>query len=229
MDAPVLTAQLLLLLDSRSPAGGHHHSGGMEAAVNAGFVSSVADVDAYCTGRLRTAGLVAAGFAAAACRGWTARWSHEQWHDLDQELSARTPSQATRAASRSLGAGLRRLLMATVPYHAEALTESWAACPAPAPHHSLVLGAGVAMVGGDPGTAARAAALAACTAPASAAVRLLGLDPYAVHFVLARLAPLIDEVADTAVVDDELPDDSAPAMELLAEVHARTEVRLFAS
>ena len=57
-----MTAQLLLLLDSRSPAGAHSHSGGLEAAVGAGLVRDLADVDAFCAGRLRTAGVVAAGF-----------------------------------------------------------------------------------------------------------------------------------------------------------------------
>jgi urease accessory protein UreF len=31
---------LLLLLDSRAPAGAHHHSGAMEAAIRTGLVSA---------------------------------------------------------------------------------------------------------------------------------------------------------------------------------------------
>ena len=74
----------------------------------------------------------------------------------------------------------------------------WARCGAPAPHHPLVLGAGVALAGGTPVLSARAAALAACSGPASAAVRLLGLDPFAVQGLLARLAPDIDRCALSA-------------------------------
>ena len=88
-----------------------------------------------------------------------------------------------------------------------------------------------ALAGGDPELAARAAALAACAGPASAAVRLLGLDPFAVHAMLARLAPGIDECAAFAAgcAQDCLPADGAPALDLLPDYHLTAEVRLFAS
>jgi urease accessory protein len=220
--------RLLLLLDSRSPAGAHGHSGGMEAAVTAGFVTGVDDVEEFCRGRLQTAGLVAAGFAAAACRGWLADWPPARWLDLDRELSARTPSPAARRASRQLGSGLRRLLAASEP--AADLTAAWRECPPPAPHQPLVLGAACALTGGSPRVAARAAALGVCSSPASAAVRLLGLDPYAVHALLARLAVEVEGLADAvAGAGQPLPAGTAPALELLADVHAEQEVRLFAS
>lgn len=221
---------LLLLLDSRSPAGAHGHSGGMEPAITAGFVRAEDDVARFCAGRLATAGAVAAGFAAAAARAWTAGATAPEWRDLDDELTARTPSEAARAASRALGRGLLRLLRATVPDVDP--RPAWSLVERPAPHHALVLGGACAIAGGGPALAARAAALGVCTAPASAAVRLLGLDPYAVHRVLAGLAPEIDRVADVAarpVPPSALPAGSAPALELLADVHVTREVRLFAS
>ncbi len=221
--------RLLLLLDGRAPAGAHHHSGGMEPAVRAGFVRDLDGVAAHCRGRLHTAGRAAAGFAAAGHRCWAAGASAEQWRQLDAEFDARTPSEANRAASRSLGAGLRRLLLATVPGATRSVHASWGGVPAPAPHHPLVLGAATALAGGDDRHAARAAALTTCTAPASAAVRLLGLDPYAVHTLLSNLAPEIEAVADAAARASELPADSAPALELLADLHVRHGARLFAS
>jgi urease accessory protein len=219
--------RLLLMLDSRSPAGSHSHSGGMEAAVDAGWVSDLAGLADFCRGRLHTAGSIAAAFAAQSCRGWLAGWCATQWQRLDEELSARTPSEAVRGSSRILGSGLRRLLAATVP-DAD-LHTPWSQIESPAPHHPLVLGAALALTGGSPALAARAAALGACTGPASAAVRLLGLDPYAVHGMLALLGPLIEQVADRAANASELPADSAPALDLLADLHATREVRLFAS
>ena len=65
-------------------------------------------------------------------------------------------------------------------------------------------------------------------------MRLLGLDPYAVHALLAGLAAECDRLAADAAgrVDDpvdELPADSAPLLEIGAELHASWEVRLFAS
>jgi urease accessory protein len=232
---------LLLLLDSRAPAGAHHHSGGMEAAVTAGLVTGLPDVEQFCRARLRTSGRTAAAFAAAACRlqhgpaparpGRPAS-AAEDWARLDAEFDARTPSEATRAASRQLGAGLRRLLRSMLP--GADLVTPWARCGPPAPHHPLVLGAGVALAGGPPELAARAAALAACAGPASAAVRLLGLDPLATAAMLARLAPDIDHAAGLAARSaagppGSLPCEGAPALDLLADVHLTAEVRLFAS
>jgi urease accessory protein len=114
------------------------------------------------------------------------------------------------------------------------LVTAFARCAGPAPHHPLVLGAGVALAGGDPELAGRAAALGACAGPASAAVRLLGLDPFAVHAMLARLAPAVDECAAAAaqaagLPPASLPADGAPALDLLADYHLTAEVRLFAS
>ena len=68
---PVLTpmnALLLLLLDSRAPAGAHHHSGGMEAAIGTGLVTGLAGLEDFCQARLRTSARVSAAFAAAAAR-----------------------------------------------------------------------------------------------------------------------------------------------------------------
>lgn len=220
----------LLLLDSRSPAGSHSHSGGLEAAVTAGYVRNVADLEDFCRGRLRTTGRVSAGGAAAAARLTATRADPRQWLGLDDELTARMPSPAVRTASRQLGAGLRRLVRAVLPD--SDLDGFWTLIAPAAPHHPLVLGAACATSAGPadaPRLAARAAALATCTAPASGGVRLLGLDPYGVHAMLARLTPEIDAIADESAAAPELPAHSAPALDLLADVHATAEVRLFAS
>jgi urease accessory protein len=67
MSASAVSAAGLLLSDSRFPAGGHAHSGGVEPAVTAGTVTGLHTLEVFLRGRLRTAGLVAAGIAAAAC------------------------------------------------------------------------------------------------------------------------------------------------------------------
>ncbi len=156
----------------------------------------------------------------------------DQWRVLDAEFEARTPSEAMRTASRQLGGALVRLVRSVVP-EADPVTP-WTLGAGPAPHHPLVLGAGVALAGGTPDLAARAAALAGCAGPASAAVRLLGLDPFAVQAMLARLAPGVDECAADAAAAAAgpaslLPADAAPALDLLADYHLTAEVRLFAS
>jgi urease accessory protein len=249
-----MNSLLLLLLDSRAPAGAYHHSGGMEAAIGTGLVTGLAGLEDFCRARLRTSARVGAAFAAAAARlqsdssersvalaardgparpGAASRArAAGEWALLDAEFEARTPSEAMRTASRQLGRGLVRLLRSVQP---EAdLATAFSRCAGPAPHHPLVLGAAVSLAGGGPDLAARAAALAACAGPASAAVRLLGLDPFAVQAMLARLAPGIDACAAAAAQlaagpPASLPADAAPALDLLADFHLTAEVRLFAS
>ena len=102
------------------------------------------------------------------------------------------------------------------------------------PHHAVVLGVAAAAAGCDAADAARIAAYQSVAGAASAAVRLLALDPMRATAVLARLAPDIDHVAERAAAAadgplDELPCPSAPALDLLAEAHIRAEVRLFES
>src|ERR1039457_6616062 len=89
---------LMLLLDSRAPAGAHNHSGAMEAAVSTGLVTGLADLEDFCRARPRTSARVAAAFAAAACRvQHTAGPSADgpgrpdEWALLDAEFDARTP------------------------------------------------------------------------------------------------------------------------------------------
>lgn len=228
-----MNSVLLLLLDSRAPVGGHGHSGGMEPAVDTGLVRDPAEVEAFCAGRLRTTGRVAAAFAAAAANAWHNNARPEAWRRLDDEFDARTPAGAERFASRALGRGVLRLLAAMAP-DAD-VTRPWRLIAPTSPHQPIAVGAGCAIAGGTAVDAARAAALHACTAPAVAAIRLLGLDPYGVHGMLARLAPAVDRIADEAAAsaawDDPaaLPATCAPALEILADVHTTKEARLFAS
>jgi urease accessory protein len=211
-----MDAALLLLADSRLPAGGHAHSGGLEPAAATRAVRDLATLEDFLRGRLATAGLVAAGLAAAAWDGDRAA--------LDAEADARTPSPAQRRASRAQGRALLRAVRAAWPGAAlDGLTGA---------HHPIVLGAAVRIAGGTPEQAAAVAAYGSVTGPASAAVRLLGLDPLGVHRVLTDLAGRIDAVAGEAAATVRaggLPAASAPALDLLAELHQQADLRLFES
>ncbi|MGW5200165.1 urease accessory protein UreF [Streptomyces spiralis] len=221
-------AALLVLADGRFPAGGHAHSGGAEAAVRAGRITSAADLADFCRGRLHTAGLVAAALAAAAALG------HDP-AELDAAADARTPSPALRVAARKLGRQLLRAARATWP--AAELDAVARAFPKGA-HQPVVLGLTARAAGLAPEDAAHCAAYESVSGPATATVRLLGLDPFDATGVLARLAPELDGVVERAVgaarlaaVDgvDALPAASAPLLEIGAEAHAAWPVRLFAS
>ncbi|MFI0354752.1 urease accessory protein UreF [Actinomadura sp. 9N407] len=223
-----LSAQLLLLADSRLPAGGHAHSGGLEPAVAAGVVRDVEGLADFLRGRLATAGLVAAGLAAAACAHVSApTW---RWEVLDMEADARTPSLAQRKASHAQGKSLLRAARRTWPHPA---LDALASSVGREPHQPLVQGVASAAAGGGPAEAAAISAYGAVTGPASAAVRLLGLDPLSVHRALADLAPDMDAVAVQAASNTDdwaaLPALSAPLLDLYAELHLGADLRLFES
>jgi urease accessory protein len=253
-----MSVSALLLSDSRFPAGGHAHSGGVEPAVTAGGVSDLGSLELFLRGRLRTAGLVAAGLAAAACartRRTASAGNHDFWGEVDAEADARTPSRAQREASRRQGRALLRAARVAWPEDPglaglagsgvatagatgrTSATEAGGGARAEyrgGPHHAVVLGAAAAAAGCGAGDAARIAAYQSVAGAASAAVRLLALDPMLATAVLARLTGDVDQIAERAAAAadgplEELPCPSAPALDLLAEAHVRAEVRLFES
>jgi len=215
-------AASVLLADARFPAGGYAHSGGVEPAHGSGAVSDLAALELFLRGRLRTSGVTAAGLAAAACD------PRADWAALDAEADARMPSPAQRDASRRQGRALLRAARAAWPQAGHlgevGAGQPGAGQPGTGPHHAVVLGAAAAAAGCQPRHAAGIAAYQSVSGPASAAVRLLGLDPIAVNAIVARLAGEIDEIAW-----EGLPFPSAPNLDLLAEVHTTAEVRLFES
>ncbi|MGY4744402.1 urease accessory protein UreF [Streptomyces sp. ATMOS53] len=221
-------AALLVLADGRFPAGGHAHSGGAEEAVKAGRITDAASLEAFCRGRLHTAGLVAAALAAAAAVG-------ADLAQLDAAADARTPSPALRAAARRLGRQLMRAARATWP---SAELDALAAEFPKGAHQPVVLGLTARAAGLGAQDAAYCSVYESVSGPATAVVRLLSLDPFEATAVLARLAPELDRVVDRAVSAgaavaargvDALPAASAPLLEIGAEVHAAWPVRLFAS
>ena len=173
-----MNTDLLLLADSRLPAGGHAHSGGVEPAAAAGIVEDLAGLADFLRGRLATSGLVAAALAASACTLATDRapssgtaspqagaalssarvrkltyepTAAAEWVRLDGEADARTPSPAQRAASRAQGRSMLRAVRTAWP--SPVLDELRAAIPG-GPHQPLVVGAATAVMRGSPGDAA---------------------------------------------------------------------------
>lgn len=211
---------LLLLTDGRFPAGGHAHSGGIEAAVMAGRVTGVDTLGVFLAGRLTTTGRVAAALAAAAAV------PGQDLALLDAEAAARIPSPALRAASRVQGRQLLRTARAVLDGIPESRDEL---------HLPVAMGVVcMATPGLDRVDAARWALYDAVSGPASAAVRLLGLDPFRVWGAVAALLPEAEAIAGDAAAGagrllKHLPSCSAPLLDVGAEHHAASEVRLFAS
>lgn len=205
---------LLALADSRLPTGGHVHSGGVEEAVTAGLVGDLDTLRAYLVRRVRTQGLVAASVAAAVHAGGLGVEA------ADRETDARTPAPAARAASRAQGRGLLRLARRIWPGH------DWAALGR-APHLPVVAGVVGAVSGLSPEQTATTVVYTTMTGSATAAQRLLALDPGDVAALTFDLSTLCDDVAAAAA--GELADLSDPLLDVLAQRHSQRERPLFAS
>jgi urease accessory protein len=216
---------LLLLADSRFPTGAHAHSAGLEAAHARGHLDSLEDLTDYIEGRLLSAAPTEAAFAAAACR-WVDRWA-----ELDAELTIRTTSPRTRALSRSLGRQLVRPACRAWPsLDAEALRS----IHPDGPLQPIALGAVAGAAGLTPAEAALISLHHLIAMATTAAIRLIGLDPFEVHALAARFGRRLEAIAAEAADAAEGPPSSLPSVtsvlaEILAEDHATWEVRLFAS
>jgi urease accessory protein len=207
-------ATLLALADSRLPTGAHVHSGGIEVAIASGLVSELATLKAFLVRRIRTQGLVSASVAAAVHRG------DISLDDADRETDARTPAPAARDASRRQGRGLARLAR-RVWLHAD-----WDDL-GPRPHLAVAAGRVGAMSGLQPEHSALHVVYTTMTGSATAAQRLLALDPAAVAAVTFELSGLCESTAAEASAG--LADLSDPLLDTLAQRHAGRERPLFAS
>jgi urease accessory protein len=207
-------ATLLALADSRLPTGGHVHSGGVEEAVTSGLVVDLPTLRAFLGRRIRTHGLVTASVAAAVHAGALTV------ADADRETDARTPAPAARNASRAQGRGLVRLARRVWPQR------DWATLGVK-PHLAVVAGEVGAASGLVPEHTALSVVYTTMTGSATAAQRLLALDPGDVAAVTFEMAPLCDQTAAAAV--KELADLSDPLLDVLAQRHAERDRPLFVS
>jgi urease accessory protein len=207
-------ATLLTLADSRLPTGGHVHSGGVEEAVTSGLLVDIETLRAYLRRRVRTHGLVSASIAAAVHSG---RLSTDA---ADRETDARTPAPAARRASRAQGRGLARLARRVWPdADLDALGTT--------PHLAVAAGAVGSVSGVVPAHTALSIVYTTMTGSATAAQRLLALDPGDVAALTFELAGLCEQTAAAACA--ELADLSDPLLDALAERHAERDRPLFVS
>ena len=205
---------LLALSDSRLHTGGHVHSGGVEEAVTSGLVVDLPTLRAFLRRRVRTSGLVTASIASAVHAGTLSVG------DADGETDARTPAPAARTASRAQGRGLVRLARKVWPEHDWALVGT-------KPHLGVAAGSVGAASGMLPEQTALSVVYTTMTGAATAAQRLLALDPGDVAALTFELSALCDETAAEAT--KELADLSDPLLDVLAQRHGERERPLFAS
>jgi urease accessory protein len=211
----------LLLADGRLPTGGHVHSAGVESAVDDGRIVDVESLGAYLLGRLHTVGLTEAALAAAVVL------QPSSVVLLDAEADARITVPELRVVSRRLGRQLVRVAGRCWPHPVLATLPD-------APHQPVAFGAVGLAAGLDVLTVARIALHHTIATPAQSALRLLGLDPFAVAALTAGLADEAELVAREALLAgggpiEDLPARTGPAVEIAAATHASLTTRLFAS
>jgi len=226
---------LLLLADGRFPAGGHAHSGGVEAAVTDGRVSDESSLEGFVRGRLETTGLVEAALAAATltrlASAMPTREAVALLAALDAEADARLAPPPLRAASRGLG---RQRVRAAARCWSHPLLELVVETAPAGLHQPVALGVTGVAAGLTAADVARLAVHHAITTPAQAAVRLLGLDPFAVAALTAGLSDAAGSVVDVALAAaegplSELPARTGPVVDIAAVEHGRRDGRLFAT
>jgi urease accessory protein len=206
-------ATLLTLADSRLPTGGHVHSGGVEEAITSALVGDLTTLRAYLQRRVRTQGLVTASIAAAVHRGMNIVVA-------ERETDARTPSPAARAASRAQGRGLLRLARRVWP------GEAWQSLGT-RPHLAVASGTVGRASAMTPEQTCATVVYTTMTSSATAAQRLLALDPGDVAALTFELSELCDVTAAEAVKG--IADLSDPLFDVLAQRHVDRDRPLFAS
>jgi urease accessory protein len=223
-----MPAAALLLADGR-----HVHSAGVEAAVADGRVTGIASLEAYLEGRVVTAGRTETALAAATVvriRAESARAERDGGlrrclDDLDDHAAARCTPPPLREASRRQGRALHRAASRCWPSVVlGVLGEAY-----PAGAHLPVVWGGVGVAAGlDAATVAGLVLHHAVTTPAQAAVRLLGLDPFAVAALSGRVLDGAGAVVAGALQAAQGPLDELPAatgllVEIAAMAHSRAD------
>ena len=248
MERSTSRATLLMLGDGRLPSGGYAHSGGLEQAIRQGWVTDTADLHAFLRGRLHTTGLMNAAFAVSARHIVGDHRSLAEVGDrpadttvdemlgdeiaeslavLDAELCARTPAPALRTTGEWLGTLMLRSMQRIHPHPLlENLPKGL--------QQPLVYGAVGRALGLGAAETAAVVLHEAVTGPATAAVKLMSIDPFQAHGAILSLGEELDVAAEAAADYEltparDLPALSSPLSDFAAEMHVKDHVRLFAS
>jgi urease accessory protein len=220
------TVLAMLLADGRFPAGTYAHSLGLEQAAADGLQAG--GVRAFAAARLRLVAEPEARVAVAAARAARAGGAAAA-RDVEAEWAARCPSPVLRESARVLGAALLRSAAAIWP---SPLIDGYRACSQATPR-PVALGVVAAVCGLDDERLATLALYDDAATVASAALKLLPLDPAQASGWVAGLAGWIERAArDVAADRRALAAQPAPAalgLELAAAAHAKCRERLFAS
>ena len=216
----------MLLADGRFPAGTYAHSLGLEQAVSDGL--DAGGVPAFIGARLRLVAEPEARLAVAARRAACAGGGGAPAAvAVEDEWAARCPSPVLRESARRLGAGLLRSAAIAQP---SPLIDAYRAASSATPR---TVALGVVAAAWDVGDIqlARIALYDDAATVASAALKLLALDPAQASGWVAGLAGCIAAAASAVAADArpiaDQPGPAAVGLELAASIHADHRERLF--
>lgn len=210
---------LMLLADARLPTAGHTQSAGLEPAVVDGLRTH--EVLDYVNLRLSTVTRVEAGTAVVALH--YLRQDHRM-ADVEVAWAARTPSPAMRATSYAMGRAQLRIVRRLWPAHPSIVALDHRA-PRP-----IVLATAADACALSPLALARLVGYDDVQTVASAALKLLPLDPAEVASWVLQALPQVDELAAEVahlIEPEGIPASGAPQIEAWAEAHAVADRRLF--
>lgn len=217
----------LLLADGRLPTGAHTQSAGIEPALNHGL--RLDQVPDYLRARLTTVTEVEAAAAVVARHLWVdtrgpGAPTAASMISVDRAWRVRTASKALRDASDLLGRSYLRTAAAVWPALAPLTVDRTPWCRA------VAIGATAAEAGLDAEQTARLVGFEEVQTVVAAALKLQPFDPTtAVAWSVAAggaVEAMVDRVRTLRTVE-EIPAYAAPQIEHWAELHTRTERRLF--
>lgn len=205
----------LQLADSAFPSGGFAHSGGLEAAAQAG---EIADLERFLRDLVWQAAHAALPLASAA---------HERPDELaalDARADAFLINHVANRASRQQGRAFLQTCALAFPETAGLRDQSRGLCR----HHAPLFGAVLQRLGIDQEEMQRLFLFGTLRAAVSAAVRLALAGTHEAQALQARLAPALDEALHAGASLRE-PVQTAPVADLLQGTHDRLYSRLFIS
>jgi len=215
---------ILQLADSAFPTGGFAHSGGLEAAVAAGEVTTTGQLDEQLRKSAWNIGHASLPFVGCAHDAPNEVWALDA--SLDAVLANHVANRASRTQGRTFVATCAQVFDSPA---IRGLAASARAREVPA-HLAPLFGAVLSLLGIERHQAMRLYLYSASRAVASAAVRLGVVGPLEAQRLLQKHASTMDAVlAGCESLSSEQASTVVPLLDILSATHDRLYARLFQS